>query len=111
MHLYSAPRRQIKHQPHVQLQVGVSHGDAPSPSLLCCDLQLLVATESAKKKKKLILLGQTWSKNISKSLEKRLWQQNVRRQAVGAGLGCLGSPEARAGHPEHRHVEEGQNLL
>ena len=62
------------------------------------------------RKKKLILLDQTWSKNISKSLEKRLWQQNVRRQAMGAGLGCLGSPEASAGHAEHRHIEEGQNL-
>lgn len=62
------------------------------------------------RKKNIILLGQTWSKNTSKSLEERLQQQNVRRWVVGAGLGCLGSPEARAGHPEHRHVEEGQNL-
>lgn len=51
MHLCSAPHGQIKHQPHAQLCVGVSHGGAPSPSLLCCDLQLWVAMESAKKKK------------------------------------------------------------
>lgn len=98
MRLCSAPHGQIKHQPPAPLWVGVSHGDAPSPSLLCCDLQLWVATESAKKKK-LILPGQTWSKKTSKPLEERLRRQNVGRQEWGLTWGARGPRRPEQGTP------------